>query len=133
MNVHPSRGLSLIEVTVGLALAGVVASMALPSYQQQLAKAKRAEAVSALTRLMMAQEEFRANHGSYALNLMALKGLGGPLEHFDITLVAMHGSAYIARASARPDTPVEGGCQQITLSVADGHITQGPSEHCWNR
>ena len=133
MRASRTRGLSLIEVAVGLALLGVVASMALPSYQQQLARAKRAEAVGALTRLMMAQEEFRAHHGSYALRLQTLHGLGEPLEHFDIGLVAAHSSAYIARATARSTTPVEGGCQEITLSVADGHIMQGPSDHCWNR
>ena len=127
------RGLSLIEVTVGLALLGVVASMALPSYQSQLAKARRSEAIAAMTQLMMAQEHFRAQHGSYAMRLQTLSGIGGPMEHFNIDLVASHGNGYIARATARGATAQNGGCHELTLTVSDGHISQGPSDHCWNR
>lgn len=133
MPVRKLRGLSLIEVTLGLALLGVVASMALPSYQSQLAKARRSEAIAAMTQLMLAQEQFRAQHGSYALRLQTLSGLAGPLEHFDIALVAAHGNGYIARATARSENPLNGGCQELTLTVSDGQAAHGPSDHCWNR
>lgn len=127
------RGLSLIELTVGLALLGVVASMALPSYQSQIAKARRSEAIGALTQLMVAQEQFRAQHGSYALRLQALGGLVPRHEHFDIDLVGSYAQGYIARATARQPGAQEAGCQQLTLTVSDGRIAQGPSDHCWNR
>jgi type IV pilus assembly protein PilE len=128
-----SRGLSLIELTVVLALLGVVASMALPSYQSQMAKTRRSEAIAALTQLMLAQEQFRAQHGSYALRQQALSGLGGPLQHFDIDLAASYGTGYIARATARSKTAARDGCHELTLTVSDGHAAQGPSDHCWNR
>lgn len=133
MRGRQTRGFSLIELTVGLALLGVVASMALPSYQWQLAKARRSEAIGALTQLMMAQEQFRSMHGSYALQLQALSGLAGPLEHFNIDLVASHGNGYIARATARTTTAHNAGCHELTLTVSDGHAAHGPSDHCWNR
>jgi len=109
-----SRGISLVEVVVVLALLSVFASMALPTWQQQLAKARRAEAIAALTALQSAQEAYRAHHGSYALQLAALRVAPAVAPHYDIALVAPHGSGYIARA-------------------ADGQSAHGPSEHCWNR
>ncbi|MBL8328403.1 MAG: prepilin-type N-terminal cleavage/methylation domain-containing protein [Rubrivivax sp.] len=128
-----ARGLSLIELTVGLAILSVVASMALPSYQGQLAKARRAEAMNRLTRLQLAQEQFRAHHGSYALRLEALGPLGEITPHIELSLASAHAQGYIARARITRETPQNGGCHELTLSVSDGQASQGPSDHCWNR
>ena len=42
-----ARGISLVETMTVLAVLAVLASMALPSYQSQLAKSRRAEATLA--------------------------------------------------------------------------------------
>lgn len=120
-------------MSVCLAVVGVVASMALPSYQSHVAKSRRAEAVAVLTRLQLAQEQFRAQHGSYALRLQGLTGLGAPLRFHELELVAPHAAGYIARARTIGETMLNGGCSELTLSVADGKATQGPTDHCWNR
>lgn len=130
---RPVHGISLVEVMVVLALVSVLASMALPTFQQHLAKSRRAEAVAALTQLQVTQEAYRAHHGSYALQLQALRGMPHSLPHYEIALVAPHASGYIARATARSRTTLDAGCGELTLSVADGRTVQGPSEHCWNR
>ncbi len=128
-----NRGFTLVEVAVVAAVVGIVAAMALPSYQSSLAKARRFEAVSALTRLQLAQESFRANHGSYALRLQALQGLGEAPQHYQLALVAPHASGYIARATSTRETALNGGCAELSLTVADGQARFGPSELCWNR
>jgi type IV pilus assembly protein PilE len=127
------RGVSLVELAVVVAVVSVLASMALPTWQQQLAKSRRAEAITALTQLQHAQEGYRAHHGSYALQLAALRGAPSAVAHYEIALVAPHGSGYIARATARSRLPLDGGCGELTLSVADGQAAWGPSDHCWNR
>jgi type IV pilus assembly protein PilE len=129
-------GLSLVDLTVVLAIVGIVASMALPSYQAHLAKGRRADAVAALTRLQMAQEQFRAAHGNYALDASALRGAGGTRSdqgHYAIALVAAHPHSYIARALATEPSAADAGCHELTLSVADGVAHHGPSARCWNR
>jgi type IV pilus assembly protein PilE len=129
-------GTSLIDVTVVLAIVGVLTSMALPSYQAQVAKGRRSDAITALTKLQVAQEQFRAQHGSYALRLAALQGSGGgqsPAGQYDINLVAAHASGFIARASLREGGLHEGGCAELTVTVADGVTAFGPSARCWNR
>lgn len=130
---QPERGLSLVEVTVVIAMLGVLASMALPSYQSSLARARRAEAVQALTRLQLAQEAFRAQHGSYALAMRSLSGLAPDQPHFQVAMVDAHAGGYIARATAREPTPLNGGCDELSITVSDGQAVHGPGEHCWNR
>lgn len=61
------RGLSLIEILVALAILGILIALALPSYQESLRKAKRAEAKAALYQVMQQQERYFTQVGSYAL------------------------------------------------------------------
>jgi type IV pilus assembly protein PilE len=127
------RGFTLLELVVVLAILGVIGSMAVPGYQASLARARRAEAIDALTRLQLAQESFRANHGAYALALPMLRGMGEPLKNYRLDLVSAHASGYIARATALSRSPLSNGCSELSLTVADGQAALGPSTHCWNR
>jgi type IV pilus assembly protein PilE len=127
-----TRGISLVECVAVLAVLAVLVSMALPTYQSQLAKSRRAEASAALTRLQLAQESFRAHHGSYALRLQSLVGLMPELRHYQLSLTPNGANGYVARATARSASPLNGGCQELTLTVLDGVARQGPREDCWN-
>lgn len=62
----PSSGFSLVELLVTVAIVGVLASVAYPSFMDSLRKSRRSDAVSALTRVQQAQERFRANNAAYA-------------------------------------------------------------------
>jgi type IV pilus assembly protein PilE len=132
--MHPqrsTRGLSLVECVMVVAIAAVLASMALPSFQSHLAKARRAEAIQALSSIQRAQESFRAQHGSYALRLQALTGLTPELRHYQLSLTPAGGQGYVARATARRASPLNGGCGELTLTVLDGVARQGPRDECW--
>jgi type IV pilus assembly protein PilE len=129
-----ARGLTLVEVAVGLAIVGIVASMALPSFQAWLAKGRRMDAIAALTQLQLEQERFRALHGRYGLDLAAGRiNTKSAQGLYTVALVAAHPQSYIARASSIDRAGFDPGCETLTLSVADGVATQGPSARCWNR
>ena len=51
-----------------VAVIGILAAVALPSFLDSVRKGRRAEAVAALTQVQQAQERWRANNGSYADN-----------------------------------------------------------------
>jgi type IV pilus assembly protein PilE len=126
-----ARGISLVETLTVLAVLAVLASMALPTYQSQLAKSRRAEATQALTRLQLAQESFRAHHGSYALRLQALQGVTPELRHYRLSLTPAGAQGYVARATARDMSTLDTGCAELTLTVLDGVARQGPQDLCW--
>lgn len=131
-------GFTLVEVAVVLAVSTLLVTLTVPSALGALTKSRRSDAVNALTRVQLTQEQFRAQHGIYSANPRAL--IGAPLPrsdggHYDITLQQVQAERYQAWAVARADSPqardVE--CQQITVTVNDGSAEFGPSLRCWNR
>jgi type IV pilus assembly protein PilE len=60
------RGVTLLELLVVLALVGVLAALAYPSYRGYLVRAHRMEAIEALLTVAAAQERFHLQHGRYA-------------------------------------------------------------------
>jgi type IV pilus assembly protein PilE len=133
-----AAGFTLVELGVVLTITGLLAAAAWPSLQSQLQRGRRADAVAALTRLQIAQEQHRVQHGLYASQLGALRGTAGARSAeglYDIELLAAGGDRYEARARARPGSPAAGDaeCPSLELRVRDGLATHAPSARCWNR
>lgn len=68
-----SDGFTLIELMVVIAIVGILAAIAIPAYNDQVRKGRRADAVSELGKLQMAQERWRADHSTYG----SLTQIGG--------------------------------------------------------
>jgi type IV pilus assembly protein PilE len=134
----PASGFTLVELCVVLAVAGILATIAWPSLQSQLQRSRRADAVAALLRLQLAQENYRSHHGLYASQLGVLVGAAAPRSSeglYDIELLDAGGDRYEARATARADSVVaaDTGCTVLRLQVRDGLADFAPSTRCWNR
>lgn len=131
-------GVSLVEVCVALAVIGVLAAAAWPSHLGSLYRARRADAVAALTRLQAAQEQHRARTGDYSATL---SGLGSAARvrsdegHYVLAIEAAEPGAVVLVATARGDGPQAGdtACPTLTLHLRQGFADAGPEARCWNR
>lgn len=61
------RGFTLVELMITVAIVGILAAIAYPSYQDSVRKGKRAEGRSALIDFMQQQERFLTQTGSYSV------------------------------------------------------------------
>ena len=64
-NIRPSRGFSLVELMVVVAIMGVLASIAIPSFQSYRRRAWQSEAKSSLTHIYTAEQNFHSKWGVY--------------------------------------------------------------------
>jgi type IV pilus assembly protein PilE len=63
---HSTNGFTLIELMIVVAIIGLLAAVAIPSYQDSIRKGKRAEGRTALTELLQQQERFATQRNTYA-------------------------------------------------------------------
>ena len=60
-----SSGFTLIEVMITVALLGILAAIAYPSFHDYILKSRRSDAIAALTEASLLQEKWRANNPAY--------------------------------------------------------------------
>lgn len=68
----PSRGFTLIELMITVAVIGILTAVAYPAYLDQVRKARRAEAQAALLNISARQQQMVLDTRSYAADTTAL-------------------------------------------------------------
>ncbi|MBT9491669.1 MAG: prepilin-type N-terminal cleavage/methylation domain-containing protein [Paucibacter sp.] len=143
-------GFTLIELMLVVIIVGVLAMVALPSYQKQVAKGRRADAVTALSGIVQAQERWRSNRDAYASSLETELKLSPNSEksHYTLSLSGVREPAsfnfgYIAKATPVSTGPQSGDsdCKSMSIRVDGGNIfyesidssNQDSSSLCWPR
>ncbi|MFD2273238.1 type IV pilin protein [Undibacterium arcticum] len=63
-----THGFTLIEVMIVVAIVAIIASVAFPSYQKSVIKAKRSEGRAALMQIMQQQERYYSQRTTYIIS-----------------------------------------------------------------
>jgi type IV pilus assembly protein PilE len=136
------HGFTLIELLITLVIAGILATIAVPSYQNHVQKARRADAYSCLLDAAQRQENFFYQNNRYTTSIAEL-GLPnancGTGAHY--TLAAAAGpsgsinTSYLMTASrASAAQLADTKCGDLTLNSAGAKGNKNaskPASECW--
>jgi type IV pilus assembly protein PilE len=130
VNQSPStRGFTLIELMIVVAVVAILAALAIPSYNDQIRRSRRADAMSALESLALRQEQWRANNATYG----TLAEIGGvaSTEFYNYTVVENTAANFRLRATAIVGSGQDrdSGCTQLEV---DRNRVKTPA-NCWGR
>lgn len=107
-------GFTLIELMIALAIVAILASVAIPSYQQSVNRGRHSDALIALEQVAAMQEQHYFRFNQYTTDVDDLGGVGGTLTspegHYVITTV----STDVANDFTLTATANSGGAQSDT-------------------
>ena len=125
-------GLTLIELMFVLAIIGILAAIALPSYTRFTCDSRRSDATTALIRMAQLQEQYYLQNDTYAgtANIDQVGGTRSPQDYYTMSITAADASAFTL--SAADNELAAGaaclpGCETIQLNSAG---QQTPAA-CW--
>ena len=118
-----NTGFTLIETMVTIGIAGVLSSVAYPSLEGQVMRARRSDALVALMQAQLAQERFRANNASYGSLADAGVRPTSPAGHYRIAVVSSDATGFELLASAIAGQGRDTKCRHLRLALADATLT----------
>lgn len=118
-----AAGFTLIETMVTIGIAGVLSSVAYPSLEGQVMRARRTDALVALMQAQLAQERFRANNASYGSLVEAGVRATSPSGHYRIDVVSSSAAGFELLASAVAGQTRDARCRHLRLALVDAALT----------
>ncbi|MEP7296930.1 MAG: type IV pilin protein [Burkholderiales bacterium] len=113
----PMQGFTLIEMLTAMAIAAVLSGVALPSFEGQLQKARRADVLAALVLIQGAQERLRSRSTRYGE--LAEIGAAGVTRagHYTLQMTAFDADGYVLLATATGTQARDVACRFMRASA----------------
>lgn len=131
--MNKSKGFTLIELMIVVAVIGILSAIAFPSYQQYVQQTRRADAQAALMELAHHMERYYTANGKYTDATLPFsqspRDGGAAMYNLSLTETA---SAYTL--SAEPTNGMSGdSCGTLTLDNLGRKGSGGAVATCWKR
>lgn len=112
-----AAGFTLIELMITVSVAGILSSLAYPSFMDQVQRVRRTDAVVAMMQVQWAQERWRSNSNAYGT--LAEIGMSGrsTAGYYTLQLSANTVSGYEVMATATGAQARDATCAVLKLSM----------------
>jgi type IV pilus assembly protein PilE len=138
-NLKYIKGVTLIELLIGIAIMGILASVAYPSYTDYVTKSNRTEAQRELARIANLQEQYFIDHRTYTTDMTLLGMKADPYitesENYSIdstigSLNGVSGTTFTLTATAKK-SQLSKDTACTTLTIDEKGKKLGESTTCW--
>lgn len=120
-------GFTFVEMMIVVAIIGILASIAYPSYQNYLLSSRRAEAQADMLKIQLGLEKWRANNNTYTNNLASIN-FTDTNTYYSFQISNNTGSSYTITATAQGSQTSDTGCTSLTLDQSN---IKTPATGCW--
>ncbi|WP_022941386.1 type IV pilin protein [Psychromonas hadalis] len=120
-------GFTLIELLVVIAIIGILGSIAYPSFQSHMLKARRGDAKAELIKAQMKQTSLHIL-GNYSSSLTTV-GLSASTDYYDFRIYSVSANTYSIEAKAI-STAMQNNDTGCTTLTTDQDSNQTPPD-CW--
>jgi len=139
LSANRSSGFTLIEVMIVVAVIGILAAIAYPSYLEYVRDARRSDARVNLLELAQYMERYHTGNGSYLNASNAAPALpytespkDGGTKYYDLSFSAIATNSFTLRAV--PKGAMTGdSCGTLTYTFAGVKGAGGDVDDCWGR
>ena len=126
MTIRKAHGFTLIEVIVVVAIIAILAANAIPGFNDQIRKSRRADAQGKMEDIRLRLEKYRVDHPNYGMSFTSADWSD---TFYTITLSGTGAAAYTITATPK-NNQTNDKCGTMTLVNTAGVISQSPA-NCW--
>ena len=124
---NPAAGFTLIELLITVVILGILAAVAIPTYERYLQTARRADARAALLSTSNQLEKFFSDNLAYTDSLAVLGQSSDSPDGYYSVSISTSGTGYSVEARAKPS-----GRQENDRACARFALTHTGARSAWS-
>lgn len=130
------KGFTLIEILIVVAILGIIAAIAIPSYTSFMNKTRRTDAMTILTELAGEQQRYLSENNRYANDLTDLGYPNDPFTtvegFYTVSVENPSATSYVLTATPVPGGPQAGDTECGAFTLNSGGVKGSNSgTECW--
>ena len=131
VNKNNATGFTLIELLITVAIIGILAGVAYPSYTDYVLRSNRSEALRELLRYANLQEQVYVDNRKYADDMTGLGQNSATIrtesKNYLIKVQNQTDTTFTLRAVAKNNQTNDSDCKQLNIN----HLGQKTPKACW--
>jgi type IV pilus assembly protein PilE len=134
MKGSKQKGFSLIELMIAVAIVAILAAIAYPAYNDQVTKARRSDAHSALLNMSALMEHYYTENNTY-VGANSASDIGGsatsPEGHYNMTISNVTATTYTLTATPDPSGAQASDTTCGALTITSTNVKGPTPATCW--